>query len=62
MFTQIVRPFEALALRAGSYGGGGSGACVIPGWLASISTVQTLLHLGSIALVFLAIRRRFKMD
>lgn len=62
MFTQIVRPFEALTLRAGSYGTGGSGACVIPGWLATISTVQTLLHLGSIALVFLAIRRRFKMD
>jgi hypothetical protein len=62
MFTQIVRPFEALTLRAGGYGSGGSSACVISGRLAAISAVQTLLHLGSIALVFLAIRRRFKMD
>lgn len=62
MFTQIVRPFEALTLRAGGYGSGGGSACTIPGWLAAISTAQTLLHLGSIALVFLAIRRRFKMD
>lgn len=58
--TQLVRPFEALTFRNSELGQAKN--CVIPFWLACVSAFQTLLQLSLIALLLLAIRRRFKME
>jgi uncharacterized protein YjbI with pentapeptide repeats len=58
--TQLVRPFDALTFRNSE---GAEGAkCVVPSRLAVISAGQTTLQLSLIALLILAIRRRFKME
>jgi hypothetical protein len=58
--TQLVRPFDALTFRNAE--GAERAKCVVPFRLAVISAGQTTIQLSLIALLFLAIRRRFKME